>query len=110
MLTSVAYRPGRVPATQQQFVSVCLPHTIFTLYTKRPSAAADISRNFSRSGYVSLSSLEPLRSLAILTSVKGLWDGRAAPRRVAYIPRSCVDPLHTRRLPKRLSPPRIASA
>jgi hypothetical protein len=26
-----AYTPGRAPATQQQFVSVCLPHTIFTL-------------------------------------------------------------------------------
>jgi hypothetical protein len=107
MLTSVAYKPGHAPATQQQFVSVCLPHTIFTLYAKRPcpSAAADSSRNFSRSGNVSLSSLEPL-----LTSVKGLWDGRAEPRRVAYIRRSCVSPVHTGRLPKRLSPPRIASA
>ena len=34
MLTSVAYTPGRVPAIQQQFVSVCLPHTIFTLYVR----------------------------------------------------------------------------
>jgi hypothetical protein len=34
MLTSVAYTPGRAPAVQQQFVSVCLPHTTFTLYAK----------------------------------------------------------------------------
>jgi hypothetical protein len=27
MLTSVAYTPGQAPAVQQQFVSVCLPHT-----------------------------------------------------------------------------------
>ena len=38
MLTSVAYTPGRVPATQQQFVSACLPQTILTLYAKTFSA------------------------------------------------------------------------
>src|SRR6266436_6944642 len=69
MLTSVAYTPGRAPATQQQFVSVCLPHTIFTLYTKI-SAAAGMAPSFSRSGCVSRSALG---FLAISTSAKGLW-------------------------------------
>src|SRR6516164_4733346 len=49
MLTSVAYTPGRAPATQQQFVSVCLPQTILTLYAKT-SAAAGMGPSFSRSG------------------------------------------------------------
>jgi hypothetical protein len=31
MLTSVAYTLGRTPALQQQFASVCLPHTILAL-------------------------------------------------------------------------------
>lgn len=31
MLTSVAYTPGRVPATQQQPPSSCLPQTTLTL-------------------------------------------------------------------------------
>lgn len=39
MLTSVAYMPGRAPATQQRFVSICLPHTIFTLYKKISACA-----------------------------------------------------------------------
>src|SRR5207302_8293326 len=37
MLTSVAYRPGPVPATQQQSSPACPPHPIFTLYAKIPS-------------------------------------------------------------------------
>src|SRR6476620_75121 len=75
MLTSVAYTPGRAPATQQQFVSVCLPHTIFTLYAKRLSvaaAAAVRARSSSRSGCVGCSALEPVSLLAISTSAKGL--------------------------------------
>src|SRR4029077_9672842 len=70
MLTSVAYKPGRAPATQQQFVSVCLPHTIFTLYAKRPSAAAGTS-SLSRSGCVSLSAPDPVGFLAILNLREG---------------------------------------
>src|SRR5262249_25892971 len=73
MLTSVAYRPGRVPATQQQFSPVCLPHTIFTAYAKRPWGGTGTSANFSRSGCVSRSALERVRFLAISTSAKGLW-------------------------------------
>src|SRR5258705_6918435 len=72
MLTSVAYTPGRAPATQQQFVSVCLPHTIFTLYRKI-SAAAGMGPSFSRRGCVSRSALERVCFLAISTSAKGLW-------------------------------------
>src|SRR6266508_3117279 len=80
MLTSVAYTPGRAPAIQQQFVSVCLPHTIFTLYTKI-SAAAGMAPSFSRSGCVSRSALERVCFLAISTSAKGLWgDERHAER------------------------------
>src|SRR2546430_12248681 len=73
MLTSVAYRPGRVPATQQQFSPVCLPHTIFTAYAKRPWGGTGTSANFSRSGCVSRAALERVCLLAISTSAKGLW-------------------------------------
>src|SRR5258706_6160188 len=73
MLTSVAYRPGRVPATQQQFSPVCLPHTIFTAYAKRPWGGTGTSANFSRSGCVSRAALERVCFLAISTSAKGLW-------------------------------------
>src|ERR1700722_11164592 len=77
MLTSVAYRPGRVPATQQpQFVSVCLPHTIFTLYAKPPPVAAAIWPNFSRRGCVWWSALEWVCFVAIATSAKGCGVGR----------------------------------
>src|SRR6266478_3525177 len=73
MLTSVAYRRGRVPATQQQFSPVCLPHTIFTAYAKRPWGGTGTWANFSRSGWVSRSALERVCFLAISTSAKGLW-------------------------------------
>src|SRR5262245_653220 len=72
MLTSVAYTPGLAPATQQQFVSVCLPHTIFTLY-KKTSAAAGMGPSFSRSGCVSCSALERVCFLAISASAKGTF-------------------------------------
>ena len=55
--------------------TVCLglfaAHNLHAVREETRSAAADISRNFSRSGCVSVSALEPLGSLAILTSVKG---------------------------------------
>src|SRR6266487_2978314 len=80
MLTSVAYTPGRAPGTKQQFESVCLPHTIFTLY-KKTSAAAGMGPSFSRSGCVSRSALERVCFLAISTSAKRLWgDKRHAVR------------------------------
>ena len=83
MLTSVAYTPGRVPAIQQQFVSVCLPHTIFTLYVKTSHPAW--APSFSRNGCGRLPALERVCFLAISTSVKSLWgDERHA--RVSAIP------------------------
>src|SRR5207253_10815913 len=82
MLTSVAYTPGRVPAIQQQFASVCLPHTIFTLYTKTSHPAW--APSFSRNGCVGRPALERVCFLAISTSVKGLWgDERHACRHPA---------------------------
>src|SRR5947208_7304818 len=76
MLTSVAYRPGRVPATQQQSPPVCLPHTIFTLYVNKPrsAAAACISRRLSRSGWVWRSAFACVWFVAISTSAKDLRD------------------------------------
>ena len=88
MLTSVAYTPGRVPATQQQFVSACLPQTIFTLYAKTFSAPA-VAPSSSRSGCVSgsASSLERLCFLAIATSVKscGVMSSTIVRSKVAIV-------------------------
>src|SRR5262245_6656190 len=79
MLTSVAYTPGRAPATQQQCASVCLPHTTFTLYAKICVAAAALAPSFSRNGCVSGSALECV-CLAISTSrmVKRMMRGMHA--------------------------------
>src|SRR4051812_24344881 len=68
MLTSVAYMPGRAPETQQQFVSVCLPHTIFTLY-KKISACAAKGPSCSRNG-CSGSSPERVCFVTISTSMR----------------------------------------
>ena len=82
--SSALSTPGRAPATQQQFVSACLPHTIFTLY-KKISAATGMGPSFSRSGCVSRSALERVCFLAISTSAKGLWgDERHARLRVRH--------------------------
>src|SRR3954454_24059887 len=69
MLTSVAYNPRRAPAVQQQFVSVCLPQTTFTLCT-RNSACGDtvVAASNSLNGCGRRSLAEPVGFLAISIS------------------------------------------